>query len=382
MSNLAFGEMLPMVDLKGQYQRLKSEIEEGFQEVLENSQFINGPVVKDFAKRLAAYLQVKHVIPCGNGTDALQIALMAMDLRPGDEVITTPFTFVATAEVIALLGLKPVFVDVDPDTFLMDVRQVESLITDKTKCVIPVHLFGQCVDMESLIKICKEKNVKILEDNAQAIGAEVHFSDGSSLRAGTIGDIGTTSFFPSKNLGCYGDGGAIFTNDDALAERLKMIVNHGSSKKYYHDVIGVNSRLDSLQAVVLNVKLDYLDSFNEARAKVAEYYNERFDGLDSIQTPVYAPWTSHVFHQYTLKLKGVDRDEFMAYLKENGVSSAVYYPVPLHIQKGYSSYGYAKGNYPVAEALSENVISLPVHTEMTEEKLDYICKVVIAYFNQ
>lgn len=373
--------MLPMVDLKGQYANLQNEILSGFQEVLEKTQFINGPAVKDFASHLSEYLGVKYTIPCGNGTDALQIALMSLGLRPGDEVITTPFTFVATAEVIGLLGLVPVFVDVDPETFLLDVTKLESKITPKTKCVIPVHLFGQCVDMESLLAICNKHDLRIVEDNAQAIGAEIKFSDGSVRKAGTIGDLGTTSFFPSKNLGCYGDGGAIFTNSDVYGDLVRMVVNHGSSKKYYHDVIGVNSRLDTLQAIVLNAKLPHLDKYNKARQAVAAFYNEKFKGLESIQTPRFADWSSHVFHQYTLKLNGVDRSSFMDYLKAAGISTAVYYPVPLHVQKGYKGSGYTEGDFPVSEELSKTVISLPIHTEMDTDKLEYITSKVIEYFN-
>ena len=381
MSNLISGKPLPMVDLKSQYDRLKDEIMGGFHEVLENTQFINGPIVKEFAAQLADYLDVKHAIPCGNGTDALQIALMSLGLKPGDEVITTPFTFVATAEVIGLLGLKPVFVDVDPNTFLMDVSKLEEKITPNTRCVIPVHLFGQCVDMESLVEICKKHDLKIVEDNAQAIGAEIRFSDGTVKKAGTIGDLGTTSFFPSKNLGCYGDGGAIFTNNEDYGKLVKMIVNHGSSKKYYHDVIGVNSRLDSLQAVVLKAKLPQLDAFNRARQEVAAFYNDKFKDLESVQTPSFASWSTHVFHQYTLRLIGVERAPFMAYLKECGISSAVYYPVPLHIQEGYKESGYTNGDFPISEELSESVISLPIHTEMDNDKLEYITSKVIEYFN-
>ena len=381
MSNLISGKPLPMVDLKSQYDRLKDEIMGGFHEVLENTQFINGPIVKEFAAQLADYLDVKHAIPCGNGTDALQIALMSLGLKPGDEVITTPFTFVATAEVIGLLGLKPVFVDVDPNTFLMDVSKLEEKITPNTRCVIPVHLFGQCVDMESLVEICKKHDLKIVEDNAQAIGAEIRFSDGTVKKAGTIGDLGTTSFFPSKNLGCYGDGGAIFTNNEDYGKLVKMIVNHGSSKKYYHDVIGVNSRLDSLQAVVLKAKLPQLDAFNRARQEVAAFYNDKFKDLESVQTPSFASWSTHVFHQYTLRLIGVERAPFMEYLKECGISSAVYYPVPLHIQEGYKESGYTNGDFPISEELSESVISLPIHTEMDNDKLEYITSKVIEYFN-
>ena len=381
MSNLISGKPLPMVDLKSQYDRLKDEIMGGFHEVLENTQFINGPIVKEFAAQLADYLDVKHAIPCGNGTDALQIALMSLGLKPGDEVITTPFTFVATAEVIGLLGLKPVFVDVDPDTFLMDVSKLEEKITPNTRCVIPVHLFGQCVDMESLVAICKKHDLKIVEDNAQAIGAEIRFSDGTVKKAGTIGDLGTTSFFPSKNLGCYGDGGAIFTNNEDYGKLVKMIVNHGSSKKYYHDVIGVNSRLDSLQAVVLKAKLPQLDAFNRARQEVAAFYNDKFKDLESVQTPSFASWSTHVFHQYTLRLIDVERVPFMEYLKECGISSAVYYPVPLHIQEGYKESGYTNGDFPISEELSESVISLPIHTEMDNDKLEYITSKVIEYFN-
>lgn len=370
-----------MVDLKGQYRHIQDEVLSGIKDTLENTQFINGQVVKTFAASLEQYLGVKHVIPCGNGTDALQIALMSLGLSAGDEVITTPFTFVATAEVIALLNLKPVFVDVVPGTYLMDVSKIEEAITPRTKCVIPVHLFGQCVDMEPLMDICQKHDIRIVEDNAQAIGAEVKMRSGQTHKSGTMGDIGTTSFFPSKNLGCYGDGGAIFTNDDELARLMRMIVNHGSSKKYYHDVIGVNSRLDSLQAVVLNAKLPHLDQYNKARLAVARFYNKAFADLEQVQTPVFTDWSTHVFHQYTLTVPADKRDAMMEFLKERGVSSAIYYPVPLHLQKGYAASGFQVGDFPVAEELSARVISLPIHTEMNADKLEYISQTVIEFFN-
>ncbi len=370
-----------MVDLKGQYRHIQDEVLSGIKDTLENTQFINGQIVKTFASNLEQYLDIKHVIPCGNGTDAIQIALMSLDLSAGDEVITTPFTFVATAEVIALLNLKPVFVDVVPGTYLMDVSKIEDAITPRTKCVIPVHLFGQCVDMESLMDICQKHDIRIVEDNAQAIGAEVKMRSGQKHKSGTMGDIGTTSFFPSKNLGCYGDGGAIFTNDDELARLMRMIVNHGSSKKYYHDVIGVNSRLDSLQAVVLNAKLPHLDQYNKARLEVAHYYNKAFADLDQVQTTVFTDWSTHVFHQYTLTVPADKRDAMMEFLKERGVSSAIYYPVPLHLQKGYAASGFQLGDFPMAEELSARVISLPIHTEMDAEKLEYITQTVKEFFN-
>jgi len=334
---------------------------------LDSCYFIGGGPIKTFAQNLADFLGVKHVIPCGNGTDALQIALMALDLKPGDEVITTPFTFVATAEVIALLQLKPVFVDVDYETFNINARLIEDAITERTKCIIPVHLFGQSCNMEAIMKIAQNHGIPIVEDNAQAIGADFQYSNGTVHKAGTIGHIGCTSFFPSKNLGAYGDGGAIFTNDDALATKIRLICNHGSKVRYYHDEIGVNSRLDTMQAAVLNVKLKYLKDYCAARQKAADFYNKQLIGESNVITPVEAKYSTHVYHQYTLKLPNIDRDKVVKNLKENGVASGVYYPIPLHLQNAYKQYGFNQGDFPISEKLAQEVLSLPMHTELTEE---------------
>ena len=363
---------IQMVDLQRQYQHIKLEVDAALQEVIESCAFINGPAVKRFQENMETYLNVKHVIPCANGTDALQVALMALDLKPGDEVITTTFTFIATAEVIALLGLTPVLVDVYPDTFNINMEAVERAITPKTKAIIPVHLFGQCVDMEKLLHIAKKYNLHIVEDTCQAIGADYTFSDGRVQKAGTMGIMGCTSFFPSKNLGCYGDGGAIFTNDDAIAHKLRGIVNHGMFVRYYHDLVGVNSRLDSLQAAVLDIKLKQLDKYNENRQKAARYYSTAFADNPHIQTPITAPFTNHVFHQYTLILNNVDRDKLIQYMNEKQIPVMIYYPVPLHLQKAYKDERYKQGDFPVSEALATSVISLPMHTELDEEQLAYI----------
>lgn len=368
-----------MVDLQTQYLRLKPEIDAAIGGVLSSSRYIGGPVVEDFARGLAAYLNVAHVIPCGNGTDALQIALMALDLQPGDEVITAPFTFVATAEVIALLKLKPVFVDVDPDTFTLQPEQVEAAITERTRCIIPVHLFGQAAEMQALLDISRKHGIPIVEDNAQAIGADYLFPDGSRRKLGTLGAIGCTSFFPSKNLGAYGDGGALFTQDDALAEKLRMLVNHGMKRRYYHDLIGVNSRLDAVQAAVLGVKLPHLDAFGESRRKAADYYDAGLAGLEKVQTPVRAPYSTHVFHQYTLRV-AEGRDALQAHLAKAQISSAVYYPVPLHLQDAYRTFGYSEGDFPVTEQLSREVLSLPIHTELRPEIQDYIIAHIKSFF--
>jgi len=363
---------IQMVDLQQQYQHIKSEVDAAWQEVTESCTFINGPAVKRFQESMENYLNVKHVIPCANGTDALQVALMALDLKPGDEVITTTFTFIATAEVIALLGLTPVLVDVYPDTFNMNMEAVERAVTAKTKAIIPVHLFGQCVDMERLLSIAEKYNLHIVEDACQAIGADYTFSDGSMQKAGAIGTMGCTSFFPSKNLGCYGDGGAIFTNDDDLAYKLRGIVNHGMFVRYYHDMVGVNSRLDSLQAAVLDIKLKRLDEYTENRQRAASYYSAAFTDNPHIQTPITASFTNHVFHQYTLVLEGIDRDKLVQYMNEKQIPVMIYYPVPLHLQKAYKDEQYKQGDFPVSEALSASVISLPMHTELDEEQLSYI----------
>ncbi len=366
-----------MVDLSGQYQKIKNEIDQEIFKVINSTQFINGSIVKEFQKNLENYLKVKHVIPCGNGTDALQVAMMALGLKPGDEVITTSFTFIATAEVIALLGLTPVLVDVEPNTYLIDPEAVKSAITSKTKAILPVHLFGQAANMEELSKIAKENNLYIIEDTAQAIGADYYFNDKSLKKAGTIGDIGCTSFFPSKNLGCFGDGGAIFTNNDEYAEKLRSIVNHGMRVRYYHDNVGVNSRLDSIQAAVLNVKLNYLDDYNRKRIEAADNYDRAFANHPNLITPERVSYSNHIFHQYTLQTKGIDRDKLRDELAKEGVPAMVYYPVPLHLQKAYKDERYNDGDFPVTEALSKSVISLPMHTELDTKQLDYIIEKVL-----
>jgi len=370
----------PMVDLVGQYKKIKPEVDEAVLQVMETASFINGPAVKQFQENLQNYLGVKHVIPCANGTDALQVALMALGLQPGDEVITTSFTFIATAEVIALLRLTPVLVDVDPDTFNITPEAIEKAITHKTKAIIPVHLFGQCADMHPIIQLAKKHNLFVVEDTAQAIGADYSCSESrKTMKAGTIGDIGCTSFFPSKNLGAFGDGGAIFTNNDELAAQMRVVVNHGMAVRYYHDYVGVNSRLDSMQAAVLNIKLKHLDEYAEARRKAAAYYNKAFANNPKIKTPITATYTSHVFHQYTLVLSDVDREGLMAHLADNGIASAVYYPVPLHMQKAYLDPRYKEGDFPVTEMLSKSVLSLPIHTELTEEMQQVITEAVLEF---
>ncbi|MCL2413922.1 MAG: DegT/DnrJ/EryC1/StrS family aminotransferase [Bacteroidales bacterium] len=369
---------MQMVDLKSQYQHIKTEIDNGIQDVLDSCAFINGPAVKRFQENLEKYLGVKHVIPCANGTDALQVALMTLGLKPGDEVITTSFTFVATAEVIALLGLTPVLIDVEPDTFNMDLNALEKAITPKTKAIIPVHLFGQSCDMEVIMNLAKKHNLFVIEDACQSIGADFIFSDGRRQKTGTIGDIGCTSFFPSKNLGCYGDGGALFTNDDTLAEKLRVIANHGMKVRYYHDEIGVNSRLDSIQAVVLDAKLKHLDTYNANRAKAADYYSSAFSKCDKLTVPVKAKNSTHVWHQYTLQLhETVNRGELIEHLADKGIPAMIYYPVPLHQQKAYLDPRYKDGDFPISEKLAKTVLSLPMHSELTEEQLAYITSAVL-----
>lgn len=372
--------MIQMVDLKGQYNKIKLEIDNAIQNVIDTTTFVKGPQVSEFAESLENYLDTKAVIPCGNGTDALQIALMALDLKPGDEVITSNFTFAATTEVIALLQLKPVLVDVYPDTFNLNIEEIELAITDNTKAIIPVHLFGQCADMEPLLKIAKKHNLFVIEDTAQAIGADYTFSDGRIKKAGTIGDIGTTSFFPSKNLGCYGDGGAIFTNNINLENRIKAIANHGMHRRYYHDEVGVNSRLDSIQAAILNVKLPHLDNYSKARQNAASFYNKAFKNIPELKTPIISNFSTHVFHQYTMKLDiKINREELQNHLKEHGVSSMIYYPVPLHLQKAYTDTRYTEGSFPVTEQLCQSVLSLPMHTELTEKELYHITTTIKNY---
>jgi dTDP-4-amino-4,6-dideoxygalactose transaminase len=368
-------DKIKMVDLHKQYLRIKEEIDQAIQDVLTSTAFIQGPQVKEFAGALAKYTGAQHVIPCGNGTDALQIAMMALDLKPGDEVILPVHTYVATAEVIALLGLTPVFVDVFEDSFNIDITQIEKVITKKTKAIVPVHLYGQCADMEPILRIAKAHGLHVIEDAAQALGAEYTFSDGSRKRAGTMGTIGTTSFFPSKNLGCYGDGGAIFTNDETLGEKIRMIANHGQRVKYHHDIIGVNSRLDTLQAAILNVKLKYLDGYAARRNEVASYYDRTLKG-EICQMPIRVKNSTHVYHQYTVKIKKGSRDDFQKYMSGKGIPSMIYYPVPLHLQKAYRRPRFEEGSFPVTENLSKVVISLPIHTEMEVEELNLISEVI------
>ena len=372
-----------MVDLQSQYQKIKETVDASIQEVLESSAYINGPYVKEFQADLEKYLDVKHVIPCANGTDALQIAMMGLGLQPGDEVITADFTFAATVEVIGLLNLTPVLVDVEPDTFNIDIKALKEAITPKTKAIVPVHLFGQVANMEAILEIAKEHNLFVIEDNAQAIGANYTFKDGSKKKAGTIGDVGTTSFFPSKNLGCYGDGGAIFTNDDDLAHIIRGIVNHGMYKRYYHDVVGVNSRLDSIQAAVLKAKLPFLDEYCNARRNAARFYNNAFANNPNIITPTSASCGQicdtcdcHVFHQYTLQITNGKRDELHQHLLDNGIANAIYYPVPLHKQKAYADERYNEADFKVTNELVETVISLPMHTELDEEQLTFITNTI------
>ena len=368
---------IQMVDLQSQYARIKQEIDNGIQEVINSAAFIKGKKVADFQHNLEQYTGAKHVIPVGNGTDALQIALMALGLKPGDEVITPTFTFIATAEVVALLGLTPVVVDVDWDTMNMDMEAVRCAITPKTKAIVPVHLFGQCVEMEALMNLAKEHNLYIIEDACQAIGAQYTFSNGTTKQAGTMGHIGCTSFFPSKNLGCYGDGGAIFTNDDELAARMQAIANHGMVVRYHHDMIGVNSRLDSIQAAVLDAKLPHLDEYIAARQQAAAYYDNAFANNEKVLIPCRAPHSTHVFHQYTLRVVGADRDLLREGLAEKGLPAMIYYPVPLHQQKAYLDPRYKDGDFPIAERLAACVLSLPMHTELDEEQLEYITSSVI-----
>ena len=376
-----------MVDLKGQYQDIKHSVDNAIQKVIDEASFINGPKVKEFQTNLENYLGVKHVIPCANGTDALQIAMMGVGLKPGDEVITADFTFAATVEVIALLGLTPVLVDVDPNNFNIDIECIKKAITPKTRAIVPVHLFGQCANMEAILKIAKDNNLFVIEDNAQAIGANYSFSDGSKAKAGTLGDVASTSFFPSKNLGCYGDGGAIFTNDDDLAHTIRGIVNHGMYKRYHHDVVGVNSRLDSIQAAVLDAKLPKLDSYNQARRNAAKKYNTAFRTHPNLVIPksgtdcdnICDNCDCHVFHQYTLKLKNGDRDGLVAHLNAKGIPCGVYYPIPLHQQKAYKSKRYDEADFKVTNQLSKEVFSLPMHTELEDDQIDYIVNTIKEY---
>ncbi len=373
---------IQMVDLRSQYLHIKPEIDKGIQEVIDSCAFINGPAVRNFQEGLEKYLGIKHVIPCANGTDALQVSMMALGLQPGDEVITTSFTFIATAEVIALLKLTPVLVDVDPGTFNIDLKAIEKAITPKTKAVVPVHLFGQCAPMEEIMAIAEKHNLFVIEDNCQAIGSDYVFNDGSRKKGGTIGHIGCTSFFPSKNLGCYGDGGAIFTNDNELAKQLRVIVNHGMVVRYYHDVIGVNSRLDSIQAAILSVKLSHLDEYAAKRKAAADFYDKAFANNPKLTTPVRYQKSTHVFHQYTLVTHGIDRKGLIDYLGTKEIPAMIYYPVPLHLQKAYLDPRYKPGDFPVTESLSESVFSLPMHTELDDEQLNHIVNSVLEFVNR
>lgn len=361
-----------MVDLRGQYEKISGEIDLAIKEILLSTSFINGPVVEEFSTALEKYMGVKHVIPCANGTDALQVALMASGLQPGDEVITADFTFVATAESIALLGLKPRLVDVLPGNFTIDPVEVEKAITGKTRAIIPVHLYGQCAQMEKILSIARKHNLLVIEDSAQAMGADYIFKSGERKKAGTLGDIGCTSFFPSKNLGAYGDAGAIFTNNDKLADKLRYIVNHGMKDRYYHDYVGVNSRLDSIQAAILKIKLKYLDSYNFSRQEVAAAYDHVFSIESRLTIPERVSWSNHVFHQYTLKTNGIDRDLLIEKLKQKSIPAMIYYPVPLHKQKAYINNEYAEENFATSIALCNSVFSLPIHTELPQEQIDYI----------
>lgn len=373
---------IQMVDLQTQYEFIKPQVDAGMQEVLSSAQFINGPAVKTFQTNLENYLGVKHVIPCANGTDALQVAMMGLGLKPGDEVITADFTFAATVEVIALLGLTPVLVDVLPDTFNIDPKAIEKAITSNTKAIVPVHLFGQAAEMDAIMQIANKHNLYVIEDNAQGIGATFTSKDGTKTKTGGIGHVGSTSFFPSKNLGCYGDGGAIFTNDDDLAHTLRGVVNHGMYKRYHHDVVGVNSRLDSLQAVVLNEKLKLLDYYNERRKWAAIRYSQLLGDHPKIMTPVTSgDCDSHVYHQYTLRILDADRDALVAHLQENKIPCGVYYPIPLHRQKAYVDSRYNEADFAVTNQLIDEVISLPMHSELDEEQLQFICKTILAFLD-
>jgi dTDP-4-amino-4,6-dideoxygalactose transaminase len=373
---------IKMVDLKRQYDRMKSEINEAIQNTIDSTAFINGPDVKSFRDELAEYLDVEQVIPCANGTDALQIALLALDLQPGDEVITTPFSFIASIEVIKLLRLVPVLVDIDPLSFNLEPDLIESAITDKTRAIIPVHLFGQCANMERIQDIAGRHGLFVIEDTAQAIGADYYFSDGKRMKAGTIGTIGTTSFFPSKNLGCYGDGGAILTRDKSLGERIGMIVNHGSKVKYFYDEVGVNSRLDTIQAAILRVKLRYLDEYHAARRKAAAAYDSLLGDLPSLSIPARVSWSNHIFHQYTLTLLSGNRDDLVSYLRSKDIPVMIYYPLPLHLQNAYKDLNHSKGDFPVTERMSESVFSIPMHTELETDQIEYICQHISDYINR
>ena len=371
-----------MVDLKGQYSKIKIEVDEAIISCISSATFINGPAVKEFQLNLEQYLNVKHVIPCANGTDSLQIAMMALELQPGDEVICPAFTYVATAEVIGLLGLTPVMVDVDPETFNVTANEIEKAITSKTKAIVPVHLYGQSCDMEAIMQLAEKHNLFVIEDNAQAIGADYTFTDGSKAKTGTIGHIGSTSFFPSKNLGCYGDGGALMTNDDDLALKMRMIANHGQEKKYYHKVLGCNSRLDTIQAAILQIKLNHLDQYSAARNKMAAFYDEAFSSIEEIEIPVRQYNSNHVFHQYTLKVKNGKRSDLQQYLLNLGIPSMIYYPLPLYKQEAFKQFVSDDFVLATTEQLCDEVLSLPIHTEMNLDEMDFVCNSIQSFFNK
>jgi len=370
-----------MVDLHGQYLKIKPSIDQAIQRVIDSSAFIKGKEVFQFQEELSSYMNGSYAIACANGTDALQVAMMALGLRPGDEVITTPFTFISTVEVIRLLGLTPVLVDVLEDTFNLDPSRLAEAVTERTRAIVPVHLFGQCAHMEAILRIARENDLFVIEDTAQALGSEYIFSDGSRQKAGTLGKIGTTSFFPSKNLGCYGDGGAIFTGDSALAEKLKALVNHGMIERYHYEYVGVNSRLDTMQAAILRVKLKELDTYHLARQNAAAFYDSALAGSGEITLPVRSGFSTHVFHQYTLRVPATSREGFRNHLQEQGIPSMVYYPIPLHLQNAYADLGYSQGDFPVAEMLSGEVVSLPMHTELEQDQLEFIAEQILNYFN-
>jgi dTDP-4-amino-4,6-dideoxygalactose transaminase len=371
---------IKMVDLHGQYLKIKEQVDAAIQQVIDSSAFIRGEDVGHFQNELSSYLGVKHSIACGNGTDALQVALMALDLQPGDEVITTPFTFIATVEVIRLLGLKPVFVDVRPDTFNLDPELLEQAITDRTRAIVPVHLFGQCADMETIMEKARSHGLYVIEDAAQALGAEFFPSIGPKQKAGTIGHLGCTSFFPTKNLGAFGDGGALFTNDDSFGKRIASLVNHGMKKRYHYDHVGVNSRLDSLQAAILRIKLRHLEEYHLRRQEAARWYDKNLRGLEGLQLPVRSSFSTHIFHQYTLLVQGKHRNDLKQFLYERGIPSQIYYPLPLHLQRAYRDLGYHEADFPVSEELCRRVISLPMHTELDQVQLAYISEQVQQFY--
>jgi UDP-2-acetamido-2-deoxy-ribo-hexuluronate aminotransferase len=375
-------DKIQMVDLHGQYMNTQSEIDAAIKNVIDSTAFINGPQVARFQKNLESFLGTGHAVTCGNGTDALQIALMALDLEPGDEVITTPFTFIATVEAISLLRLKPVFVDVCPRCFNIDTTAIGEAVTGKTRVILPVHLYGQCAGMDAIMALAEKHNLWVIEDAAQALGSEYTFAGGTVKKAGTIGHIGCTSFFPSKNLGCFGDGGAMFTDLPGLGEKLRSITLHGSRVKYHHEMTGVNSRLDTLQAAVLDVKLKYLPEYNRRRAAAAGYYDNALKGIHQVQLPKRMKQSTHIFHTYTLKVPVPDRDPLRDFLESRGVPTMVYYPVPMHLQKAYSSYGYREGDFPVSEELCGSVVSIPMHTELQEKQLEHICNSIVEFFKR